>query len=86
MKVEEHLLSCADTFTFSQMTQNDFRPAGQRREAIPSLRWGRLCGGIVDRQQRGRRKFRQVIWRNVNVSVHWYGLLMEAMADVLQIS
>ena len=31
---------------------------------------GRRCGGIVDRQQRGRWKFRQVIWRNVIRSVH----------------
>ena len=31
---------------------------------------GRRCGGIVDRQQRSRWKFRQVIWRNVNESVH----------------
>ena len=27
-------------------------------------------GGIVDRRQRGRWKFRQVIWRNENVSAH----------------
>ena len=33
---------------------------------------GKRCGGIVDRRQRGRWKFRQVIWRNVNDTVHWY--------------
>lgn len=38
----------------------NFQPVRQRSEAM------RRCGGIVDRRQRSRSKFRQVIMRNAS--------------------